>query len=80
MLITIKPELENICPPTNVKKKLKEKEHGRSSKRHSDRLSSGRSPKSRNRGPGRPNSFGLDFLDHYLHVVEGVAVSLNSYE
>jgi len=71
--ITVVPAAETDRP-----KKRKE-DRGKSSRRHGERSSSGRSPK-RGQLPGGPSSSGPDFLGHDLNVAEKVNIMLNPYQ
>ena len=78
--ITVVPAAE-ADRPTNPKKRKEDhgKDPGKSSRRHGERSSSGRSPK-RGRLPGGPSSSGPDFLGHDLNVAEKVSIMLNPYQ
>jgi len=78
--ITVVPAAE-ADSPTNPKKRKEDhgKDRGKSSRRHGEHSSSGRSPK-RGRLPGGPGSSGPDFLGHDLNVAEKVRIMLNPYQ
>jgi len=72
---------ESNRPPMNPKKRTKkdhEKDHGRYSRCHGERSSSGKSPR-RDHMVWGSSSTDPDFLGH-LQVVERVTITLNPYE
>ncbi|KAK7382366.1 hypothetical protein VNO80_01217 [Phaseolus coccineus] len=75
--ITTVPAAEAVRPPSNPKRRKEDR--GKSSRRHGERSSSGRSPK-RGRLTGGPSSSGPDFLGHELNVAEKVSIKLNPYQ
>ena len=79
--LTTVPAVETNCPPTNPKKRKKDygKGCGKSSRRHGERSSSGKSPK-RGRVAGGSSSSDPDFLGHELKVADKVTVKLNPYQ
>jgi len=78
--ITTVPTIET-SRPVNPKKRKEDhgKDCGRSSWRHGERFSSGRSPK-RGQLPGGLGASGPDFLGHELNVAEKVNIMLNPYQ
>ena len=77
--LTTVPAAETNRPPNPKKRKEDHgKDRGKSSRRHGDRSSSGKSPK-RGRVAGGSSSSDPDFLGHKLNVAEKVTVKLNPY-
>jgi len=74
------PAAETTRPP-NPKKRKEEhgRDRGKSSRRHGNRSSSGKSPK-RGRLAGGSSSGDPDFLGHELNVAEKVTIKLNPYQ